>query len=88
MVVPDPNDEPWPSTRFLRQGVRANGWVLLNRVSVGFELWRQLNGFPPVLDTPPSTDPVARSGSSYGGRSSYGANDAYAGADHESGGGY
>lgn len=57
VVTPDRNDEPWPSTRFLRQGVRANGWVLLNRVSVGFELWRQLNGFPPVLDTAPSTDP-------------------------------
>jgi hypothetical protein len=54
VVVPDPEDEPWPSARFLRQGVRANGWVLLERVSVGFELWRQLNGFPPVLGTPPS----------------------------------
>ncbi len=54
VVVPDPHDEPWPSTRFLRQGVRANGWVLLEKVSVGFELWRQLNGFPPMLGTPPS----------------------------------
>ena len=55
VVLPDPDDEPWPSARFLRQGVRANGWVLLNQVSVGFELWRQFNGFPPMLDTPPST---------------------------------
>ncbi|MEZ4337350.1 MAG: HlyD family efflux transporter periplasmic adaptor subunit [Sandaracinaceae bacterium] len=68
VVVPDPEEEPWPSARFLRQGVRANGWVLLNRVTVGFELWRQLNGFPPVLDTPPSTDPGASSyGGGYGG---------------------
>lgn len=52
VVVPDPDDEPWPPTRFLRQGVRANGWVLLNRVSVAFELWRQLNAFPPVVDPP------------------------------------
>ncbi len=37
----------WPEGRYLRQGVRAHGWVLLNEVSVGFELWRQLNGFPP-----------------------------------------
>ncbi|MGB0716017.1 MAG: HlyD family secretion protein [Phycisphaerae bacterium] len=43
------DDEPWPDNRFLRQGVRAKGWVLLNEVSFGYELWRQLNGFPPVI---------------------------------------
>lgn len=48
LVEPDPNDEPWPSKRFLRQGVRANGWFLLNVVPLGYELWRQFNGFPPV----------------------------------------
>jgi multidrug efflux pump subunit AcrA (membrane-fusion protein) len=49
LVEPDKNDEPWPSTRYLRQGVRANGWVLLNQVSLGYELWRQFNGFPPTV---------------------------------------
>lgn len=49
LVAPDPKDEPWPSSQWLRQGVRANGWVLLNEVRVGFELWRQFNGFPPVI---------------------------------------
>lgn len=49
VVLPDPNDEPWPSTRYLRQGGRANGWVMLNQVSLGFELWRQFNGFPPSV---------------------------------------
>jgi len=39
----------WPSNRWLRQGVRANGWVLLERVPLWFEIWRQLNGFPPVV---------------------------------------
>lgn len=48
LVAPDPNDEPWPSTRYLRQGVRANGWVLLRSVPLGFELWRRFNGFPPT----------------------------------------
>ncbi|MEM1033694.1 MAG: HlyD family efflux transporter periplasmic adaptor subunit [Myxococcota bacterium] len=52
VVVPDPEDDPWPEARFLRQGVRANGWVLLNEVTVAFELWRQLNGFPPVIEAP------------------------------------
>jgi len=40
---------PWPDNRWLRQGVRANGWVLLQRVPLWYEVWRQLNGFPPVL---------------------------------------
>lgn len=50
LVVPDPDQEPWPDERFLRQGMRANGWVMLNQVSLGFEIWRQLNGFPPSLE--------------------------------------
>lgn len=49
LIAPDPKDDPWPSQRYLRQGVRANGWVLLNMVPLGFELWRQFNGFPPVI---------------------------------------
>jgi hypothetical protein len=48
-VRPDPDDEPWPSERFLRQGVRANGWVMLSQVPLWYEIWRQLNGFPPVV---------------------------------------
>ncbi len=42
-------DEPWPEGVYLRQGVRANGWVMLGRVPLWFELWRQLNGFPPTI---------------------------------------
>ena len=46
LVEPDPEDEPWPDSRFLRQGVKTKGWVLLNTVPLGFEVWRQFNGFP------------------------------------------
>jgi multidrug efflux pump subunit AcrA (membrane-fusion protein) len=49
LVTPDPDDHPWPSARFLRQGVRTNGWVLLARVTLGYELWRIFNGFPPIV---------------------------------------
>ncbi|MEZ5963518.1 MAG: HlyD family efflux transporter periplasmic adaptor subunit [Planctomycetota bacterium] len=49
LVVPDTADRPWPSERWLRQGVRAKGWVLLDEVPIWYELWRQLNGFPPVV---------------------------------------
>ena len=41
--------DTWPTQEFLRQGNRAVGWVFLNRVSLGYEIWRRLNGFPPVL---------------------------------------
>jgi membrane fusion protein, adhesin transport system len=46
VVVPT---EEWPSRRLLRLGVRARGWLLLERVTLGFEVWRRINGFPPAL---------------------------------------
>ncbi|RMG41711.1 MAG: toxin secretion protein [Planctomycetota bacterium] len=49
LVLPDPTDRPWPSSRYLRQGVRANGWVLLDQVPLWFELWRRFNAFPPSV---------------------------------------
>ncbi|MEZ6135495.1 MAG: HlyD family efflux transporter periplasmic adaptor subunit [Pirellulaceae bacterium] len=52
VVVPDKHfesEKDWPDDRYLRQGVRANGWVLLNQVPLGYEIWRQVNGFPPVI---------------------------------------
>lgn len=49
LVRPDPQEEPWPGERFIRQGVRVNGWVLLNQVRLGYELWRVFNGFPPII---------------------------------------
>jgi len=49
LVTPDPEDDPWPSSRYLRQGVQAKGWVLLRQVTLGWELWRRFNGFPPVI---------------------------------------
>jgi multidrug resistance efflux pump len=49
MLVVPAEDESWPSPMYLRQGVRAKAWVLLGEVTIGFELWRQLNGFPPVI---------------------------------------
>jgi len=52
-ILPDATDEHnWPEDRYLRQGVRANGWVLLKQVPLWFEVWRQLNGFPPSVDPP------------------------------------
>ena len=45
LLAPDPEDHPWPED--LRVGSGANTIALLEDVPIWFELWRQLNGFPP-----------------------------------------
>ncbi len=45
LLAPDPSDHPWPKD--LRVGSGANTLALLEDVPIWFELWRQLNGFPP-----------------------------------------
>lgn len=47
LVVPDKNDDPWPKQ--IRNGSGTQGWVMLDDVPVWYEIWRQLNGFPPSL---------------------------------------
>ena len=47
LVTPDPKDDPWPPQ--LRLGSATKGWVMLDNVRVWYEIWRQLNGFPPSL---------------------------------------
>jgi multidrug resistance efflux pump len=45
LVSPDPDDVPWPTA--LRVGSGSNSMMLLKDVSIGYELWRKINGFPP-----------------------------------------
>ncbi|MCU0367713.1 MAG: HlyD family secretion protein [Cyclobacteriaceae bacterium] len=47
LVVPDPADDAWPKQ--IRNGSGTQGWVMLDDVPVWYEIWRQLNGFPPSL---------------------------------------
>ncbi|MBK9620876.1 MAG: HlyD family efflux transporter periplasmic adaptor subunit [Candidatus Obscuribacter sp.] len=42
-------DEAWPGTQHLRPGAEASGWIMLETVPLGFELWRQFNAFPPTV---------------------------------------
>lgn len=59
LVVPDVNQYDWPEG--IRIGAGVNAFALLNDVPVWYEIWRQLNGFPPryyevedkALPTPP-----------------------------------
>ncbi len=57
LVIPDPEDEPWPEQ--LRIGSGTKGWVMLDNVRVWYEIWRQLNGFPPSLYEAPVEDAKA-----------------------------
>ena len=54
-VVPDTEERPWPPQEHVRQGTKAMGWVVLNRVPLWYELWRRFNLFPPdYQERPPS----------------------------------
>jgi len=45
LVTPDPLAAKWPSQLQLGSGV--HGMSLLNDVPIWYEIWRQINGFPP-----------------------------------------
>lgn len=45
LLAPDPDDHEWPKD--LRVGSGAETIALLEDVPIWYELWRQLNGFPP-----------------------------------------
>ncbi|MEL6284607.1 MAG: HlyD family efflux transporter periplasmic adaptor subunit [Pseudomonadota bacterium] len=50
LIAEDPDAElPWPEERYVRFGAAARAWVLLETVPLGYELWRQMNSFPPTL---------------------------------------
>lgn len=56
LVIEDTNndaDQPWP--RQVRMGSGVYGWTMLREVRVWYEVWRQLNGFPPSLAAPPAS---------------------------------
>ena len=45
LVAEDPGEKPWPKE--LKMGIGANGLALLNDVPIWYELWRNINSFPP-----------------------------------------
>ena len=67
LVTPDVEAEGgWPKPEQLSQGLRAKGWVLLDEVSLGWELWRRFNGFPQSVAQPPDKDVPKSGGKSKG----------------------
>lgn len=54
LVAEDKNDRPWPKN--MKLGTGAVNFTLLKDVSVWYELWRQINGFPPDYYRPFSNE--------------------------------
>jgi multidrug efflux pump subunit AcrA (membrane-fusion protein) len=54
LLVQDPEDRKWPPQ--LRNGAGANSIALLKDVPVWYELWRNINGFPPEFYQPEVED--------------------------------
>ena len=46
--IPRMGECGWPPESFVRLGANVRGWILLETVPLGFEIWRLLNNFPPV----------------------------------------
>jgi hypothetical protein len=45
LIAEDKHDKPWPV--MLKVGSGAQGIALLKNVTIWYELWRNMNGFPP-----------------------------------------
>ena len=45
LVIPVENEKKWP--RDIKVGAGSQGYALLKNVRIWYELWRQINGFPP-----------------------------------------
>ena len=56
LVVPDVQEDPWPKA--LRIGTGTYGWAMLNDVPIFYEIWRQLNGFPPDYTITKNTEKI------------------------------
>jgi len=60
LIEPDESENEWPNAQYLRQQVRAKSWILLDNVTIGWEFWRQINGFPPSVNEAPEGKPKER----------------------------
>ncbi len=54
LVTEAPSEQPWPEQGFVRFGAKARGWILLDTVTLGYELWRRMNNFPPNFTGQPA----------------------------------
>ena len=53
LVEQDPDRSAWPNVDFIPLGAKVRGWIRMETVSLGYELWRVLNNFPLKFPTTP-----------------------------------
>jgi len=58
LVTPDKKDHAWPEA--LRVGAGTTNMLLLKDVPIWYELWRQINGFPPDYYKPITKPEIAK----------------------------
>jgi multidrug resistance efflux pump len=58
LIREDRTDKPWPPQ--LMMGTGAQGIALLKDVPIWYELWRNINGFPPDYYKPQEENPKAK----------------------------
>ncbi|MBE7646670.1 HlyD family efflux transporter periplasmic adaptor subunit [Tenacibaculum finnmarkense] len=58
LIVPDNNEHPWPKA--IRVGSGAKTIALLENVPIWYELWRQINSFPPNFYQPKNQKPTTK----------------------------
>jgi multidrug efflux pump subunit AcrA (membrane-fusion protein) len=46
LVLPAADRDDWPPAPTIRLGAKTRGWVMMETVTIGYEIWRQLNDFP------------------------------------------
>ena len=58
LIAPDPEEHSWPEN--IRVGSGAQTLALLEDVPIWYEIWRQLNGFPPNYYVPEGAAEMAK----------------------------
>ena len=65
LVEPMPGKPRWLEDNYVRLGSKVRGWIQMETVSIGYELWRQLNDFPLEFPTPVETGPRKGAGKGF-----------------------
>lgn len=58
LVEAAPGKPAWPDVDFIPLGAKVRGWIQMETVTVGYELWRVLNNFPLEFRRPGLERPI------------------------------
>ncbi|MDT7933357.1 MAG: HlyD family efflux transporter periplasmic adaptor subunit [Sphingomonadaceae bacterium] len=46
LIEESPGESRWPGPQYIKLGAKVRGWIQMETVKVGYEIWRQVNDFP------------------------------------------